>query len=51
VSFDAWLTLALLVLAVLLFISEKLPADVVALLVLSTLLVTGVLSPAQALSG
>jgi di/tricarboxylate transporter len=51
VSFDAWLTLALLVLAVLLFISEKLPADVVALLVLSTLLVTGVLSPAQALAG
>lgn len=48
---DLWLTLAILAGAVFLFITEKLPVDVVALLVLSSLLVTGVLTPAQALSG
>lgn len=48
---DAWLTLAILAAAVLLFFSEKLPADVVALSVLATLLVSGVLNPTQALSG
>lgn len=50
-SLDAWLTLVLLLIALSLFISEKLPVDVVALLVLASLLVSGVLSPAEALSG
>lgn len=50
-TIDVWVTLAVLILALGLFISEKLPVDVVALLVLATLLVTGVLSPAEAFSG
>lgn len=47
------LTITLLVLlgAVVLFVTEKLPVDVVALLVLSTLLVLGVVTPTEALSG
>lgn len=45
------ITLFVLVGAVALFVSEKLPVDVVALLVLSTLLVLGVVSPGEALSG
>ncbi|MDQ3040230.1 MAG: SLC13 family permease [Pseudomonadota bacterium] len=44
-------TLAVLAGAVFLFVTEKLAVDVVALLVLSALLVTGVLTPAEALSG
>ncbi|MFZ2235741.1 MAG: SLC13 family permease [Dokdonella sp.] len=48
---ELWVTLAVLVGAVILFVTEKLPVDVVALLVLSSLLVFGVLTPAQALSG
>lgn len=48
---EAWLTLAVLVGAVVLFVSEKLPVDVVALLVLASLLVLGLVSPRQALSG
>lgn len=48
---DALLTLAVLVGAVALFVSEKLPVDVVAMLVLASLLVLGLVSPAEALSG
>jgi di/tricarboxylate transporter len=48
---DALLTLAVLVGAVVLFISEKLPVDVVAMLVLASLLVLGLVSPDEALSG
>lgn len=48
---EAWLTLALMVLAVLLFISEKLPVDVVGMLVLSVLLLTGLISTQEGLSG
>ncbi|MDI1253998.1 SLC13 family permease [Thermomonas sp.] len=44
-------TLAVLAGAVFLFVTEKLAIDVIALLVLSALLVTGVLTPAEALSG
>jgi len=46
-----WLTLAVLAGAVYLFVTEKLRVDVVALLVLTSLLVLGLVSPAEALSG
>ena len=48
---DAILTLAVIVVAVALFISEKLPSDVVALLVLASLLVLQLVTPAEAVSG
>lgn len=48
---ELWVTLAVLAGAVILFVTEKIPVDVVALLVLSSLLVFGVLTPTQALSG
>lgn len=48
---DLWITLVVLSGAVLLFVSEKLPVDVVALLILGSLLVFGVVSPGEALSG
>ncbi len=48
---DAILTLAVIVVAVGLFISEKLPSDVVALLVLASLLVLQLVTPAEAVSG
>ncbi len=44
-------TLLVLLGAVVLFVTEKLPVDVVALLVLCTLLVVGVVTPGEALSG
>ena len=44
-------TLAVLAGAVFLFVTEKLAVDIVALMVLSALLATGVLTPAEALSG
>lgn len=50
-SVDLLITLLVLGSAVALFISEKLPVDVVALLALCALLVTGVLNTQQALSG
>jgi di/tricarboxylate transporter len=48
---EIWLVLAVLVGAVALFVTEKLPVDVVALLVLSSLLVLGLVTPREALSG
>lgn len=48
---ELWLTLAVLLGAVILFVTEKLPVDVVALLVLVSLLALGVLTPSEALSG
>ncbi len=45
------LTLAILMAAIVLFFSEKLRVDLVALLILVTLVVTGLVTPAQALSG
>lgn len=50
-SLEALLTLAVLAGAVALFVTEKLPVDVVAMLVLASLLVLGLVSPAEALSG
>ncbi|MEO6264445.1 MAG: SLC13 family permease [Luteimonas sp.] len=48
---DLWLTLAILGGAVYLFVTEKLPVDVVAMLVLASLLVLGLVTPGEALSG
>ena len=48
---DAILTLLVLVGAVVLFVTEKLPVDVVAMLVLASLLVLGLVTPVEALSG
>lgn len=48
---DLWITLVVLVGAVVLFVSEKLPVDVVALLILGSLLVSGIVTPGEALSG
>jgi len=48
---DLLLTLLVLCGAVVLFVSEKLPVDVVALLVLGSLLTFGVVTPREALSG
>jgi di/tricarboxylate transporter len=48
---DVWLTVAVLIGAVYLFVTEKFAVDVVALLVLSSLLVLGLVSPREALSG
>jgi di/tricarboxylate transporter len=48
---EIWLVLAVLAGAVVLFVTEKLPVDVVALLVLSSLLVLGLVTPREALSG
>jgi di/tricarboxylate transporter len=48
---EAWITLAVLGLAVLLFISEKLPVDVVGIGVLSVLLLAGIVTPAEGFAG
>lgn len=50
-TLDAVLTLSILLAAVLLFATEALRVDVVAMLVLVSLLVLGLVTPAQALSG
>ena len=46
-----WLTRAILVIAIILFVTEWVRVDVVALGVLSALMLTGVLEPAEALAG
>ena len=48
---DLWLTLAILAGAITLFITEKLRVDVVALLVMTALVVTGTISLSDGLSG
>lgn len=50
-SFEIALVLLILVVAMVLFVTEILRMDVVALLVLSTLALTGLVTPEQALSG
>ncbi|MBN1568309.1 MAG: sodium-coupled transporter [Acidobacteria bacterium] len=45
------LVLVLLVIAVYLFSTEKLPVDLVALLVMATLLLTGIISPEEGIAG
>ena len=48
---ELWVTIAVMLLAVYLFITEKLRVDVVALLVMTALLVLGVITVPEALSG
>jgi di/tricarboxylate transporter len=50
-SWQAWATIAVVFGAMLLFASEKLRIDLVALIVLGTLVVLGIVSPSEALSG
>ena len=50
-TFEIGLVLAILAIAVVLFISEKLRVDVVAVLVLVLLALTGLVTPQEALSG
>ncbi len=50
-SWQAWAVAAIVIGAVALFVSEKLRYDVVGLLVLAALLVLGILSPSEGLSG
>ena len=48
---QAWIVAGIVVVAMLLFISEKLRYDVIGLLVLAALLVLGIVTPAEGLSG
>lgn len=50
-SWQAWTTVAVIVVAIGLFASEKLRIDLVALLVLAALVILGIVSPVEALSG
>lgn len=50
-SLQAWATVAVIVAAMGLFASEKLRIDLVALLVLATLVILGIVNPVEALSG
>jgi di/tricarboxylate transporter len=50
-STDAYLTLAVLIGAVVLFVTQKLSVDLVAMLVLASLLLLGLVTPSEALSG
>ncbi|MBK7146826.1 MAG: SLC13 family permease [Xanthomonadales bacterium] len=48
---EAWITIAVLALAVLLFLTERLPMDVVGVGVLSVLLLAGVVTPSEGFAG
>ncbi|MCB1227123.1 MAG: anion permease [Verrucomicrobiales bacterium] len=48
---EAWIVIGLLVAAVAMFASEKLPVDVVTLLLLCALILTGILDPTEAFAG
>ncbi|SVA73891.1 uncharacterized protein METZ01_LOCUS126745, partial [marine metagenome] len=50
-SIDIIIVLFIILLAFVLFVSEALPIDVVALTVLSMLLITGQLTPGESISG
>lgn len=50
-SWEAWITVALIVGALALFASEKLRIDLVALILLCALMVLGIITPTEALSG
>ena len=50
-TFETGVILAILLAAVILFITEKLRVDLIALLVLAALALTGLVTPAEALSG
>ena len=48
---DMWITLIILATAVILFVTEKIRVDIVAIGVVVALILTGVLTPSEALSG
>lgn len=48
---EIYIVLAVLVLAVILFVTEKLPVDLVALIVMGLLLISGIITPTDGLSG
>jgi di/tricarboxylate transporter len=50
-TFEAWITLAVIAGAVTLFVTEKLSIDVVALLIILSLVLTGVISPSEGMQG
>jgi di/tricarboxylate transporter len=50
-TFEIAFVLALVVIAVILFATEKLPVDLVALLVMGALLVSGIISPEEGIAG
>lgn len=50
-SWQAWATVAIIVVAMAMFASEKVRVDLVALIVLGALVVLGIVSPVEALSG
>ncbi len=50
-SWQAWATMAVIVTAMVLFASEKVRIDLVALISLAALVILGIVSPAEALSG
>lgn len=50
-TWQAWATAAIILIAMVLFASEKVRVDVVALITLSLLVALGIISPGQALSG
>jgi di/tricarboxylate transporter len=51
VTLEIFIVLTVLVVVVVLFVTERLRVDVVALLAMSALLVTGIISPSQGISG
>lgn len=50
-NFDLWVTLATLLVAVILFVTEKLPVDIVSLLAAAVLLITGVVTMEEGIAG
>lgn len=48
---DAWITAAVIIGAVILFITEKLSIDLIALLIIGALVLTGVITPAEGMEG
>ncbi|TFG50263.1 MAG: SLC13 family permease, partial [Anaerolineales bacterium] len=50
-SIDIWITLGLLISAIILFVTEWLPVDLVALGVVIGLMISGILTPEEALAG
>ncbi len=50
-TFDMLIVLGVIALAIFLFASEKLPVDLTAILVMAVLMLTGIVSPVEGLSG
>lgn len=50
-DFSTIATLAVIVIAIILFVTEKIPVDLIALLIICALVVTGVISPSEGISG